>query len=453
MSNIRYICTLAFSLLSFLYENKLEAKQCIEAFESSTPSSGSTSSGKTYTPEMFGAKGDGYTDDYEAIQKMLDTGEEGCTFLFTKGKTYYNAFKNNGYYTKADKRREWRRTKGATFLFNGSKLRRRTPQWNDRNKKGNENEGAFYTDEQSALLYLSGDGFTVDGADFSSGLPLGVMLDDREQPTKFSGYAVGGGMTKGLWLDRCTNVTIRNSKFTHTVFPVYVTNCRNILMQNITLQYAAQAQKRINPGDPATGAGIKFIDCENIKATGISGYRNANATVEIESHNRNVEVQGSSREDYDSSLTIMASENVKVDWKAEDVQHGPGVIIINTYSPTRKTQNISGNIAVHRTPWCGLIIKQTDAAQDELRNVNINLTTSENGHAALLIENASSRDLKIADLTVDVRSSNDGWGDGSVVRAAGKITGRVTGYATGAAPIFPKNARIPLGLALDLRKK
>ena len=377
------------------------------------------------TPEMFGAKGDGKTDDYAAVQKMLDSGKSGCTFWFTSGKTYYNAFANKGKWIEPEKRNIWKRSLPATFLFNGAKLRRRMPEWNDRNEKNNYNSGAFYTDEQSSLLYLNGENFVIDGADFSSNVPLGNIRDEHERPSGILHYAVGTGMTLGLWLDHCKNVKITNSTFSNTVFPVYITNSSDITLDKVNLKYAAQASKRISPGDPATGAGMKMIKSKNIKATNIYGFRNANATVEVETLNENIYVHGGSEFDYDTSMTIIASRNVEVDWTAKDVVHGSGVIIAGTYPGEIPIGNISGRIKVDRTVWCGVLIWIKDIYDVDLDNINLQVETSENGHAGIFINNESKKGAKIKGLNIRHVSSKDGWGDSYALKVNNVVEGTV----------------------------
>lgn len=383
------------------------------------------------TPEMFGAKGDGKTDDYAAIQKMLDSGKSGCTFWFTKGKTYYNAFANNGKWQVPEKRNIWTRTLPATFLFNGAKLRRRIPQWNDNNTKSNFNTGQFYTDEQSSILYLKGENFVIDGADFSSNIPLGNMRNDDSQLTGNTDYAVSTGMTLGLWLDHCKNVKITNSTFSNTVFPVYITSSSDITLDKVNLKYAAQAYKRISKGDPATGAGMKMIKSQNITATNIYGYRNANATVEVESLNRNVTVQGMSEYDYDTSMTIISSENVKIDWVARNVVHGSGLLIVGTSPNEIPTRNISGKIDVHGTVWCGVLIWLKDASTNDISNVDLVVNTSDNGHAGVYLNNESKTGKKITGLNINHKSVKDGWGDGFALKVNNAVQGNVQSDVSG----------------------
>lgn len=53
---------------------------------------------RTVTPEMFGAKGDGITDDTDAIQKSINSLASGDTLMFTSGKTYAYSKTSTYYY-------------------------------------------------------------------------------------------------------------------------------------------------------------------------------------------------------------------------------------------------------------------------------------------------------------------------------------------------------------------
>jgi len=380
---------------------------------------------KYLTPEMFGAKGDGKTDDYIAIQNMLNKGEEGCTFYFDGKKTYYNAFANKGVWIEPLKRNIWQRHKSAKFLFNGAKLRRRLPEWNDKNTKSNYNNGEFYTDDHTALLYLSGDDYTIDRADFNSGVQLGNLLDTSEKPTGILDYAVGTCMEMGLWLDNCNNITITNSQFTNSVFPVYVSESSNLKFINLTLKYAAQANRRINPNDPAIGGGIKLMNCSNVLLDNVYGFRNLNDTVEIETENRDITVSGRSEYDYDNSLVIIASQNVHINWKASNVIHGTGLIIIGINNKI-PTQNITGRITVDNTAWCGVLIWLRNDAIADISDIQLNVKTSRNHYAGLFLNNESKNNV-IKKIDIDHFSANDGTGSG----IARMLNNEVQGYLKG----------------------
>ncbi len=408
---------------------------------------------KYLTPEMFGAKGDGRTDDFYAIQQMLDKGEEGCTFYFDGKKTYYNSFANNGKWTEPMKRNIWQRFKSATFLFNGAKLRRRLPEWNDKNMKNDYNEGEFYTDDHTALLYLNGTDFKIDGADFNSGIPLGNLLNTSEKPTNITDYAIGTCMEMGLWLDKCSNVMITNSKFTNSVFPIYITEGNNITFKNLVLKYAAQASKRINPKDQALGGGIKLIKCNNIILENVYGYRNLNDTIEIESLNTNVTVTGSSDYDYANSMVIISSQNIKLEWKANNIVSGTGVLIIGTKqkSYNLETKNIQGSININKASWCGVLIWLAKETISDISNIKLNITTQGTGYTGLYVNNESDK-YSIKGLDLFHESTNDGTATGISRWFNNRIEGICTGKSSNAitgVKITGKQAVNPISIKIN----
>lgn len=398
------------------------------------------------TPEMFGAKGDGITDDYEAIQNMLNKGEENCTFYFNGKKTYYNAFANKGLWIDPLKRNIWIRNKGAKFLFNGAKLRRRLPEWNDKNVKSNYNEGKYYTDDHTALLYLTGNNYIIDRADFNSNVPLGDLLDVNQMKIGTKDYAVGTCMEMGLWLDNCSNVTVTNSQFTNSVFPIYVTNGNNIKFDNLTLKFAAQANRRININDPAIGGGIKLMNCNNVVLNNVYGYRNLNNTVEIEPLNSNIIVKGKSDYDYDNSIVILSSRDINIDWEANYVQHGTGLLIKACHPNDVETKNIKGKIKVNTTSWCGVLIWLDKTATHNISNIDLNVSTTKTGYAGLYLNNENDK-FKITGININHQSYNDGTGSGVARLINNSVEGKISGDTFGAGigvKVIGKSSKTPI---------
>lgn len=382
-----------------------------------------------FTPEMFGAIGDGNNDDRLPIQNMLDAGPLGCKFVFNGSKTYYNAFGNK---TTADawidlsSRYSWKRSIGAVFEFNGAKLTRRFPIWNSNNAKNNMNSGIYYTDDHTALLWLTGSGYKIDGANFHSNVPIGTMLNSAGVPTSQTNYAVGECLDFGLRLDGCTDVTITNSRFTNSVFPIYAENCENITMDKVDLRYAAQAAKRITPTDIALGGGVKLISTSNVRMTNIYGYRNANDTVEIEPYNKNIYVQGSSDYDYSNSIVIFGSQHVRVEWAARNVVSGVGLYIRGGYS-TLQTKFISGNIVVDTCSWAGVLIYLADSAANDIFGIKLDIQTSNCALTGLYIDNESAT-YKIRGVDIKHLSVSDAGGaagTGYPCRWHGKVSGKI----------------------------
>ncbi len=379
------------------------------------------------TPEMFGAKGDGVSDDYKPIQDMLDKGDSGCIFMFNGKKTYYNAFRNDGKWVEPKKRNMWVREKSATFLFNGAKLRRRMPQWNDKNNKDDYNFGKFYTDDHTAILYLSGNNFVLDGADFNSNIPLGTLLDEDGKVTKIIDYAVGSCLDMGLWIENSKNVTVKNSTFSNSVFPVFIENSENLIFENNNIRYAAQANKRIHSKDQALGGGIKLIRCKNAKLLNLNGYKNLNDTVEIESLNSNVTVTGKSEDDYANSVVIISSENIALDWYSKNIVHGTGVLIRSSIPNDVAVRNITGKIKIDGASWCGVMIWLDKSATNNIDDIKLKIVTDNTGYTGLLINNENLT-KKITNLQIDHNSANDGISSGTARIFNNTMEGTVTGF-------------------------
>lgn len=388
------------------------------------------------TPEMFGAKGDGVTDDYYAIQQMLNVGPAGCTFIFDGAKTYYNAFGNK---TPADAwldledRNEWRRTAAATFKFNGAGLRRRYPFWNDNNAKNNMNSGAYYTDDHTALLRLTGAGpFIIEDANFDSGIPTGALVNGDGIPTGQTNYAVGQCMDFGLIIENCTDVTVKSGTFKNSVFPLYVDGCTDVFI-SANVKYAAQAAKRVTTTDLAYGGGCKVLNSTNAKLF-LVGLRNVNTTAEIESLNSNVHVEGWSNLDYSNSLVVFGSQHVHLKWTARNVQNGVGVYIRGGFS-AMETNFITGDVIVESASYFGCYVYLAASATTSMYGINLNVQTRNCGSHGLYI-NAESGSGRVID---GVNCSHQSSGDDGGATGTGAPT-RVNGLVKGEIKIDPANA-------------
>ncbi|MCG2793093.1 MAG: hypothetical protein L6262_06080 [Weeksellaceae bacterium] len=402
------------------------------------------------TPEMFGAKGNGVVDDYRAIQNMLDAGEEGCTFWFDKKKIYYNAFNNKGVWILPLKRNIWQRHKSAKFLFNGAKLTRRLPEWNDKNTKSDYNKGAFYTDDHTALLYITGNNYVIDQANFNSNVAIGKLVDIKGQETSVKDYAVGTCLEMGLWINDCTNIKITDSQFTNSVFPVYVSNCKNINFDNLTLKYAAQASSRIHSDDLAFGGGIKLINSSLITLNNVNGYRNLNDTVEIETLNKDITVNGQSEFDYSNSLVIISSQNIKLNWTTSNIVNGTGVLIKGSKPNEVATRNISGKVTASNASWCGVLIWLDKNTSNNLSDINLNIITSKNAYAGLFVNNESDA-FTITDLNLNHESTDDGTASGVSRLFKNSIEGICQGSTTNAdtsVKVMGKSSKNPLSVKI-----
>ena len=410
------------------------------------------------TPEMFGAKGIGSAhDDYGAIQEMLDKGEEGCTFWFDGSKTYYNKFDNNGLFIELENRNIWKRKIGATFLFNGAKLTRRMPEWNDSldndQDPNNGNEGKYYTDDQTILLYLyGGKNYVLDQPNFNSAVSLGTVLDLKGNPTNFTDYAIGTCLDYGLRLENCENVDIKNGTFRNSIFPIRATKCKNLKLTDVNLMYAGQAIRRIKKDtDPATGGGIKIEECINVTMKGIYGYRNMQDTIEVEAFNKDVYFEGSSELDFANSAIILHSENVQFNWNARDVQSGCGMLILGG-EVILATRNISGILNVDTCSWAGLKIYSSNT-QTDIEGINVTLQTRNCKKAGLWVEN--SHNIALRGINISHTSITDGTNpDGSAQIFENKIEGKISGsiYNTNNGTTFKGLNDINNCLRFDVRR-
>ncbi|MFK8832693.1 phage tail fiber protein [Klebsiella michiganensis] len=387
------------------------------------------------TPEMFGAKGDGVTDDYYAIQKMLNEGPSGCTFVFDGSKTYYNAFGNktpSDAWVAPEDRIEWKRSLPATFRFNGAKIRRRKPFWNDNNLNNNNNTGAYYTDDHTALLHLSGEGpYYIYDPDFDGGLTTGALKDLTGATTGQTNYAIGTCLDFGLLLDNCTNVTVKGGIFKNSVFPIYVDTCTDIDIDT-KVRYAAQAQSRITPTDLAYGGGCKVLNSSDVRLY-LRGRRNVNTTAEIESLNSNVTVKGWSDLDYSNSLVIFGSQYVHLDWIARNVQNGVGVYIRGGFS--LESNFITGRVIIDSASYYGCYVYLAASASTDMYGIELNIQSRNCGSHGLYINAESGSGHIIDGVDITHQSSGD---DGGAARNGAPT--RVNGLVKGEIKINPSNA-------------
>lgn len=378
---------------------------------------------KYYTPEMFGAVGDGVTDDYRAIQDMLDAGPEGCTFVFDGTKTYYNAFANNGLWAAVAARNMWIRKKGCIFEFNGARLKRRKPEWNFNNLKNNYNTGTYYTDDHTALLWLEGNNFTLRNGEIDCSVPVTNMVDVNGNPTSQTNYAVGTCMEFGVYGINIKGIHFENMYMHHSVFPVYLEDCSNVTGRNLRIEYTAQASARVDGVDLMLGGGFKPLRCTDVHLTGVKGYRNANCTVEIEPNCDGVYVQGSSRYDWANSLVIVFSRNVKAVWSAYNVVNGSGLTVRG--GATYQTYNIDVEMYTNTATWMGANIFNSAGATTDMWGINIKIRSLNCKKHGVGVYNSAGLGVFIhANITVD------SWDDKTAesgVRLHGRVGGRISG--------------------------
>lgn len=389
------------------------------------------------TPEMFGAVGDGVTDDYRAIQDMLDAGAVGCTFEFDGSKTYYNAFGNFtplSPWLDEDDRPQWTRRKRCTFKFNGAKLTRRRPDWNTNNAVNDGNTGAYYTDDRTALLKCVGTGTPDDvwymyGANFDSNVPLGWLYNHVTGLYDIGDGSYGAGtcMDWGLRLENIGVFKGVDCSFQKSCFPVSGVNLGYISMNGLTLKYAAQARYRTNDVDPgAFGGGIKLENCKNFYLDNVYGYKNANDTVELERYNGYGFVRGRSEYDINQSFMIYSSHDLSVDWQANNIIRGSG-FTIKASGAGSNSSNVRGKIVLDTVYGTGLdIIIDADYDRD-LTGIDLDLQTTNCGYGGLQIVNNSATYMPKGLKINHIDYNGNTW-----LNASRRFVGKMSGVITGA---------------------
>lgn len=241
-----------------------------------------------YTPEMFGAVGDGSTDDYQAIQDMLDQVPTGATIVMDGSKTYLNGFK-----TGTGSARSWVRSRAVTIHFNGAMLTRPTPT---------------RTDSQTAVLRITGTGpFYMDRPRISGNNPVDYMWTS---PTvqRGAGYTAANcqSIDYGIHAVSATQVYIQDAEIQQCAFNIWAKSVTDLRLTGY-LHHSGQVIPNIVAGaDLAYGAGIKLSDCQHFNID-VRGYRNTNATVEIEPSNFYGKVRQISTESVSNGLVIYDS--------------------------------------------------------------------------------------------------------------------------------------------------
>lgn len=407
------------------------------------------------TPEMFGAVGDGVTDDYQAIQNMLDAGAIGCTFEFDGAKTYYNAFVIDdpdvfvNHKEGAINSKQWTRRSNATFKFNGCNLTRRAPTGDIEDIPLQTK----YSDNDSSTLLVIGATklIIVDSYFDCAGDKRGfVDLNSEPIPDSEDYYGADVGVY-GLRLWNCSNVELRNVNAEKGYFNVFLDSCTNV-KGDIVSKYAVQCPIRsYAPTDFNFGGAVKVWFSTNVDLK-IRGEYNANATAEVEKGNYNVTISGSSTHDWSNSAVIQDTEEVTIDWFAENVQSGTGVFIKRTgEEATPNLNNIRGKIHSKNCYWRGVMIENADGTIGDLYGINLDIVTENCGDGGLYIRNDSATTV-IDGINIDHFSKDD---DGTnkarcfIGRMKGTITGGQTGTDYGALVQGTNTANTCITLSID----
>lgn len=381
-----------------------------------------------YTPEMFGAVGDGVTDDYVSIQEMLDIAPAGAIFFFDGAKTYYNAFANNGAWKDLTDRNMWIRDKPATFLFNGAKLTRRQPKWADKNAKNNNNTGAYYTDQDTAMLYITGSGpFFIDKPNINSSNPVGFIKNQSGVDTTAGGYAACECRDYGIFIQDASDVYITNALIYLSCFNIWAINVNNLNVQG-KLYQSGQAWKMIS-ADQALGAGIKILNCSNVNID-VLGDHNTNATVEIEPNNSYITVECKSDLDYANTVIIYDSNYIDLNVTSTNVVSGDWVQIIQG-NRGKQVSNIKGSIVGNKCSWAGLLIRMNSSALYDIQDVDIKLSATGAALTAYWADQtpaaATGKIMRDVNVNVNAFDNASGTAGGYAVHISGDVRGETSG--------------------------
>lgn len=385
------------------------------------------------TPEMFGAVGDGVTDDYQSIQTMLNVGAAGCTFEFDGSKTYYNAFVIDSHAVFVDHKngasnsKQWTRSLGATFKFNGARLTRRAPTGDIEDipykTKYSDNDSSSLLIKDATKIIIC-DPYIDCGGD-KRGF-VDVNSDLIADSTDYYGADVG---VYGLRLRNCSDIEFRNVHAEKGYFNVFLDSCTDV-KGDITSKYAVQCPIRsYAPTDLNFGGAIKVWFCTDVDLH-IRGAYNANATAEVEKGNYNVRITGSSKNDWSNSVVIQDTQVVTIDWSAEDVKSGTGVFIKRTgEAATPNLNNIKGRIHAKNCYWRGVMIENASGTVGDLYGVQLDIVTENCGDGGLYIRNDSETSV-IDGISINHFSKDDD-GTNKARCLVGRMRGTISGNQTG----------------------
>ena len=372
------------------------------------------------TPEMFGAVGDGSTDDYQAIQNMLNAGASGCVFEFDGSKSHYNAMANNGTAIDVDKRNLWKRTLPSTFKFNNAELKVRTPL---------AVANGTYSDTGGYVLLLDSiDGIYVYDANINGNSPLGTVkwidMTDWYNAPKDT-YCVGNTGFEGIKFSYCKNIKF-TGKAQRCGFNIFLDHCEHFKIDAFT-QLAMQSIQGIidsNNTDAALGCGLKVYFCKHGKID-VQGYRNVNATPEIESNNYDVEVNGFGEEDFANSLMVYASQHIRLNYSCKNTFGGGFVLYAKSDAFPMSSQFITGQVTIDGCNNVGFVFNCDNIAEN-IDGIDLDITTKACKSGGMQIINGSTsampRNVKIKHTSI-----NDGENSNWQRYFSGYMTGRIGG--------------------------
>lgn len=379
-----------------------------------------------YTPEMWGARGDGTSDDYQALQNFLDSAPLGSTLWFAPRKSYFNAF-NIGDGTRRDPN-TLTRSKAGTLLFNGALITRRAARWNDSNNKDNSNSGPGYTDQDSAVLRITGQGpFFIDKPYINGGNPLGNIKNSAGVDGTHGGYAACECRDYGIHIVDATDVFISDAVLYRSCFNLYAKNSSNIRFTGKVFE-SGQAWKMIS-SDLALGAGIKLDGCTNVDVN-VIGLKNTNATVEIEPNCNHVSVKGNSDNDFSNAVVVYDSSYVDLDFTATNVVQGDGLQLVHgAYGGALKF--IRGRFITDSCSWIGAHIRMTKDALFDVEHIDLEVISTKCKQTGLWIDQASASATGKIMRDVNIKASShdnaNGIASGFAIRVSGDVRGEISG--------------------------
>ena len=372
------------------------------------------------TPEMFGAVGDGTTDDYTAIQNMLNAGASGCVFEFDGSKIYYNAMANSGVAIDLDKRNLWKRTLPSTFNFNNAELKVRTPL---------AVANGTYSDTGGYVLLLDSiDGIFVNDANINGNSPLGTVkwidMTDWYNAPKDT-YCVGNTGFEGIKFSYCKNIKF-TGKAQRCGFNIFLDHCEHFKIDAFT-QLAMQSIQGIidsNNTDAALGCGLKVYFCKHGKID-VQGYRNVNATPEIESNNYDVEVNGFGEEDFSNSLMVYASQHIRLNYSCKNTFGGGFVLYAKSGQFPMSSQFVTGQVTIDGCNNVGFVFNCDNIAEN-IDGIDLDITTKACKSGGMQIINASTTAMP-RNIKINHTSINDGENSNWQRYFSGYMTGRIKG--------------------------
>lgn len=361
-----------------------------------------------FTPEMFGAVGDGVTDDYAAIQSMFDTAPEGANLVFDGSKKYYNAF-NSG---------SWVISKPFTVNFNGALLTRKTP--------------VAVVDNQSAVIKVSGvSGINLLNCNINGNNPIGYPYNlSRVQDTSGNKTSLCQAIDYGIYLLSSNNVVI-TGVIQQCAFNIWAKSSYEFRL-NGTLNYGGQVVPNITASDLAYGAGIKLSDCYSFNID-VFGKGNANATVEVEPNANHGRVVQRSINNLSSGLTITNSYGIIFDSYTEYSSIGTQINQNGDYT----THRIMGRSVANSCGW-GFLLNLQASATNDMKNIAVDVIATNCRSYGLYVFNQNTT----KSLDYDIRFTGDGnytngaGTSGNDIVVTGDCRGMISGKSSGCYNAF-----------------